>query len=897
MKLLLASSFAALASFVAGSLASAQLDVTPQPSASQVPRYLPFELRLFHSRPYPNPFWDVSVSANFLSPGGASYPLEGFYYDTGVWMVRFAPVIEGLWSYEMTMSAGGASYQTSGAFLCTPSELHGPLRVDPDNPERLVRDDGTPFFAIGTNHFTFEHPAINGLWIGDESTSLGQRWAQYFETYHLHGGNTWRRQLETEFPWDFEQHRIPGMRPFDGGNGIWCDSGVDQYSLPRARVFDVELREARAHDMAVILVLLNKQMKWETNPLNACNGGPFPPPIGLNGQPDCNADRGHPADLFDVENGVSLGYHRRYFRYLVARYAAFVDVWELFNEFDEADHDGNARRMGLRPQWKESMARFVRSKTPYPGLVCSTRVDPGPVLDAWQDLSVSHSYTTQPANVVCDSGNHCADFDPTACARSVDAVLAAIPRRPGKPDLIDEFGFKNNIPNDDPAHHRVGIWTALHRDSGLVFWDANGRADCARLEQEPCGSVRVSAYLSDATRTLFGICQAYAAKLPSSIKAAPANPHILFPEQGVRAFALADKPLGVYSAYFHDFASHTRVRSGALVTVVDLKNENHEALWFNPKTGGTVASFGFAGPQLTSATIPDFLQDIALLIRPAAPVAILTPAIPAAPRGEPFFFRLKARGGGMPYSWSLASGALPSGMVLNDSGVLSGTPRFGGSNRFTVEVNARALATGGGVSSDRATYTIQWAESFASDGARDGVVVESAEGTLQGGSVYPSRTDAFGLAVGDDGANRRGVTFVSFDTSALPDNAVIDAAEVHLNSSESAGAIGSFLPLYLDVKTGAFGPTPALEAADFRAPATVARTASLAQFQPGAGTQELVLAFDANGTSAVNRAGLTQCRIYFLAGTDRDHRIDGIGFCPGEHAQAALRPELVLRYH
>src|SRR5439155_5300335 len=47
---------------------------------------------------------------------------------------------------------------------------------------------------------------------------------------------------------------------------------------------------------------------------------------------------------------------------------------------------------------------------------------------------------------------------------------------------------------------------------------------------------------------------------------------------------------------------------------------------------------------------------------------------------------LSASGGTSPYSWSLSSGTLPTGLILSSSGTLSGTPTVAGAFPFTVTV-------------------------------------------------------------------------------------------------------------------------------------------------------------------------------------------------------------------
>ena len=91
-----------------------------------------------------------------------TFDVEGFYYDEDTWMVRFAPTIEGTWTYEVTMRATGGSYRAAGSFNCVESSLHGQLRDHPTNPKRLIFDDGTPFGGLGTNIWTYDNPFLNG---------------------------------------------------------------------------------------------------------------------------------------------------------------------------------------------------------------------------------------------------------------------------------------------------------------------------------------------------------------------------------------------------------------------------------------------------------------------------------------------------------------------------------------------------------------------------------------------------------------------------------------------------------------------------------------------------------------------------------------------------------------
>ncbi len=73
-----------------------------------------------------------------------------------------------------------------------------------------------------------------------------------------------------------------------------------------------------------------------------------------------------------------------------------------------------------------------------------------------------------------------------------------------------------------------------------------------------------------------------------------------------------------------------------------------------------------------------------------APLTIVTTSLPNAEGGTAYSQTLEAKGGVPPYQWSLAAGDLPSGMTLNDGGVLSGTPGESGDFGFWVKVTDSA---------------------------------------------------------------------------------------------------------------------------------------------------------------------------------------------------------------
>lgn len=68
------------------------------------------------------------------------------------------------------------------------------------------------------------------------------------------------------------------------------------------------------------------------------------------------------------------------------------------------------------------------------------------------------------------------------------------------------------------------------------------------------------------------------------------------------------------------------------------------------------------------------------------PLVIGTKSLPDAIVGAAYTESLTVTGGAAPYSWSLDSGALPSGLALSTAGTISGTATTAGTSNFTVRV-------------------------------------------------------------------------------------------------------------------------------------------------------------------------------------------------------------------
>jgi hypothetical protein len=234
-----------------------------------------------------------------------------------------------------------------------------------------------------------------------------------------------------------------------------------------------------------------------------------------------------------------------------------------------------------------------------------------------------------------------------------------------------------------------------------------------------------------------------------------------------------------------------------------------------------------------------------------------------------------AIGAGGSFSTTLSDGTHTVIASATDSGALTG------SSSVTV-----TLSGAGGPPTD---------VTFTSIAAEDGTVAELQEANDVGGLASPGSSQQAALRVGDDAIDRQYKTVVSFDTSSIPDGALISSAVVRLYRARGFGTspFDTHGPCYADVQTGGFGGDPALVAGDFEAPATAPQAATMSSPAANGTWSEGVL--DAAGLAVIDPQGTTQLRVECSLSDDDDGVTDQIGFTPGEGA-VGTQPELVVTY-
>lgn len=123
-------------------------------AANAVEQWGMYEVSL-HGPTNGNPFLDVRFTARFTQ-GTNSIETAGFYDGDGVYRVRFSPAQQGVWKYATSSSATELNGKT-GEFTATQptANNHGPVRVT--NTFHFAYADGTPYKQLGTTCYVWTH--------------------------------------------------------------------------------------------------------------------------------------------------------------------------------------------------------------------------------------------------------------------------------------------------------------------------------------------------------------------------------------------------------------------------------------------------------------------------------------------------------------------------------------------------------------------------------------------------------------------------------------------------------------------------------------------------------------------------------------------------------------------
>lgn len=286
------------------------------------------EISFETSKPYANPFKDVTVHAEVTEPDGVKRNVPGFWAGGGIWRVRLASSKVGAHAWRIVCSDEGNAdlHGREGIVHVTPYTgdnplyIHGPLKRNP-GARYPVHADGTPF-----------------LWLGD----------------------TWWMGLTKRLQWPGEFDALARDRKEKGFTVVQIVAGL----YPDMGAFDERGANEAGYPWDEGFQSINPEYfdAADRRLIGLAEAGLMPAIVGC---------WGYYAELAG-EDTV-----RRHWEYLIARYAALPVVWctagealmpYYLNPPFQDDAEKEQFRSGMRRYWTD-LIQHMRAYDPYERII------------------------------------------------------------------------------------------------------------------------------------------------------------------------------------------------------------------------------------------------------------------------------------------------------------------------------------------------------------------------------------------------------------------------------------------------------------------------------------------------------------------------------------------------
>jgi uncharacterized protein (TIGR03437 family) len=588
-----------------------------------------------------NPWENVTISATFTGQNtGLKYNIGGFYMGAGAtnngnqWAVRFSPPKADVWNYAAVFSSP-TDYKTlvtTGLFTSTANpNAHGFLAVNNANRNILQTADSAAFYPFMFN--------INGLTdLGDNQVSisalvgsLGTGQAppsgltmglpgagDYLGPWATSGFNIARDISNTETTsWVISSLGVNNNVYLAGNGGVSNSVG--------SMTWDALLRDEAALGLHAWFTPVN-------NPYNLIPGG----------------------NVF--ASGATTQQYLHAWQYIINRFGAYVDVWELGNEL--APVSG----------YMTTIAAWVKQQDPYSHLTAISYPGSGPIANL--DLQSNHSYYVYSvAPTVTLAGS---------IGSAVQSQRAAIGASPIVYGELGQAGM-SGVLSDPPYNSDFRQW-----ENALFFnqafgspYPGGGCNGTGGFNGECVGSIQMAQMAISAS--FFNSIDPAATPLAITVA----------PPKGVTLTGYALGSATDLAGWIVNATNASTVSGATMRVTVPAANMAGE--WIAPATGAVISTFTTAvsaGSQ--TFAIPSFCTtiqtcDIWFRIRSTASPVVMTNAAPGCLQGTICSLNLVAKGGTGAYNWAVTAGALPPGLTINGAnGSITGQAAVAGNWNFAV---------------------------------------------------------------------------------------------------------------------------------------------------------------------------------------------------------------------
>jgi hypothetical protein len=461
------------------------------------------------------------------------------------------------------MNADGQEARGTGAFtrINGHSPSRGFVRLYPANPLRFVFDDGSPYFPIGLQNCWGDNSG-NGS-VLDQCSMEGPFRTDLKDPPALPPGPMFVRG-----PAENPQNADVYLRHFSRcGFNLYrfsqqncsysLNRDLDEYLVQEGIMTDEMLSCARKYGFSIFYGIFGFQKAFNDDPNNEAN----------------------------------MAKVKRFIKYSVDRWGAYVDFWEFLNE------QHAARR------WYEIVTPYLKSIDPYRH----------PVTTSWEKPELDGIEISAP---------HWYQRENELESDSATAGRARGWKKYGKPVVVGEQG--NHIDRKNPPAPGVGgvwdnrsalrmrirNWTALFNEISFIFWDTSYARDGHNM----------NIWLGPKEREYVRAMQDFAYRLDKDVRVVSVD--VSEPTR-VRAYALASQERA--GVYLHHFENHRESVQGLRVGL-DVPRAA-KGYWYSPESAAILETV-----ELTKGTnaieAPAFTVDIALLITPDGPPDIDKDGVP-----------------------------------------------------------------------------------------------------------------------------------------------------------------------------------------------------------------------------------------------------------------------------
>jgi hypothetical protein len=511
--------------------------VTVTQNAASIGRRDIYELTMTNPATYTNPWEDPVITAVFTAPTGTNYTVGGFYYGGTVWKLRFAPRETGNWTWTLNYRDTNGVFNTNGVFTCTNSANTGFLRRNPNAPHGLITElNSNPFYARG-----FEIPLPN-----NQAADLTNLTQSNFPTDANEAPTTIAQFLATSGRAGFNMMR--DMNEQDGFHNITGfnvnNTGKNTYDLDQGLLGDQLMAALHQAGWKCLMTI------WAT---------------ALSGYNVTN-----PPAASDANSQACWHLHQ----YIINRFGAYVDVWELLNE-----------KSAVPQAYSDAVTSYVRANDPYQHLIT---INYAQSYSSEFDLETFHAYYANGENTIA-----------SAVVSSINGL-----KGDGQPVFSTELGSSGPYGAWDPLRFRLISWAAFF-DQGMLLWTAMG------AKSAYSGPGIANEYIGSDERAAMKILTDFVAGFDPG--ATSVGLTLLPAGASLQGYALgSSQDLGLYIV---NTGSLNQVVTNGTVTL-SVPANNMQGQWIDPASGNIIQPVKLNAGSQTLA-IPAFMADIALRARPA----------------------------------------------------------------------------------------------------------------------------------------------------------------------------------------------------------------------------------------------------------------------------------------